>query len=364
MTRRVAILGATGSIGRAALEIVAANPDRLEVVALAAGRDADGLAEIARRFGVRRTALADGAAALAAETDCDVVLNAIVGAAGLAATRAALEAGRDVALANKESLVAAGRLVTEAARRTGAAIRPVDSEHASLQRCLAGRRADEIDRVILTASGGPFRGRARADLAAVTVEEALAHPTWRMGPKITVDSATLMNKGLELIEAHHLFGLPPDRIDVVVHPQSVVHALVRLEDGTMVGHMGPPDMRLPIQQALLFDGDENGVPPGYARPLDLPGRSLTFEPVDEKVFPAVRLAREALRRGGTAPAVLNAANEVAVGRFLAGEIPFLSIVETVERALDGHRRLGAEADPDWGAIDAADAWARREAARC
>ncbi len=260
------------------------------------------------------------------------MLNSLVGSAGLAPTVATLGEGIDLALANKESLVVGGELVTALAEATGARIVPVDSEHTALHQLIAGQPAGAIEGLTITASGGPFRGRTRAELADVTVEQALAHPTWAMGGKITIDSATLMNKGLEVMEAHHLFGTPYARIEVVVHPQSLIHGLVRLADGAMLAHMGPPDMRIAISYAL--HGGESAPLP--IEPLDLAavGR-LDFEPVDLEAFPCLRLALEAARAGGTAPCVLNAANEVAVHAFLAGGLRFLEIPEVIERTLDG-----------------------------
>jgi 1-deoxy-D-xylulose-5-phosphate reductoisomerase len=349
--KRLALLGATGSIGRQALDVVEALPD-VEVVALAAGRADRELVELARQHGVGTIALADpeaagrarpafpgrvlegpaGVAGLAAAVSADLVLNACVGVAGLAATLAALEAGIDVALANKESLVAGGPLVLEAARRTGAALIPVDSEHSALHQLLRGESAETIESLVLTASGGPFRGSSRAELAEVTADAALRHPTWEMGARITVDSATLMNKGLEVIEAHLLFGVPYDRIEVVVHPQSIVHALVRLCDGAMLAHVGLPDMRVPIAYALAYPGRGRLA---AAERLDLSaGLALTFEAADAATFRCLALARAAGEAGGLAPCALNAADEEAVAAFLAGRCSFLEIADLVERALD------------------------------
>jgi 1-deoxy-D-xylulose-5-phosphate reductoisomerase len=343
--RRVLIVGSTGSIGTQALDVVERSGE-LEIAGLAAGSSWELLLEQASRFGVDRLALADPDAAaragehaevlsgpeglveLIVETDCDLVLNALVGSAGLGPTVATLGEGIDLALANKESLVVGGELVTALAEATGAQLIPVDSEHSALFQLLQGERPGTVDRLVLTASGGPFRGRT--DLDAVTVEEALAHPTWRMGGKITVDSATLMNKGLELIEAHHLFGVPYESIDVVVHPQSIVHALVHLNDGASLAHLGYPDMRVPISYALHHP-ERADVP---VRTLDLAELgSLTFEAPDEATFACLRLAREAARAGGTAPCVLNAANEVAVHAFLRGELSFTGIARVIESTL-------------------------------
>ncbi len=329
--RKVALLGATGSIGTQALEVIDANPE-LELSALAVGQNAGAAERIARERGVRHVSVAGSPPLpeLIAAAEPDVVLNAVVGFAGLPATLAALERGVDLALANKESLVAAGELARDAQRRGRGRILPVDSEHSAAFQCLEGRAPGSVHSLVLTASGGPFRGRSRADLASVTAAEALAHPTWNMGPKITVDSATLMNKGLEVIEAHYLFGLPYGRIEVVVHPTSIVHALVRFRDGAALVHMGYPDMRVPISYALTYpDRAATGIPP-----LDLAsGLILEFFPPDEDAFPCLALARAAGEAGGTAPCVLNAANEVAVAAFLDGRLPFLGIPGVVEGTL-------------------------------
>jgi 1-deoxy-D-xylulose-5-phosphate reductoisomerase len=320
--KRIAILGATGSIGRQALEIVDAHPE-LELVAAASGsQPIDGLAPLTQ-VGGDLTELLDAA-------EPDVVLNAVVGFAGLEATLWALERGVDLALANKESLVAAGDLALAAQERGGGRILPVDSEHSAAYQLLEGRDPETVDSLVLTASGGPFRGRTREELTGITAAEALAHPTWSMGPKITVDSATLMNKGLELIEAHFLFGLPFERIEVVVHPISVVHALVRFRDGASLAHLGYPDMRVPISYALTYP--ERSATP--IPPLDLAsGLILEFSAPDEEAFRCLALARAAGEAGGTAPCVLNAANEVAVAAFLDGALPFLGIADVVERTL-------------------------------
>jgi 1-deoxy-D-xylulose-5-phosphate reductoisomerase len=358
--RRLLILGSTGSIGTQALDVVDAAPEgTFEVVGLAAGRRWETVVEQARRYGVGRIVLADADAAaqageawtdgdvltgpegmvrLIVESGADLVLNGLVGAAGLGPTIAALGEGIDVALANKESLVVGGELVMQLAEATGARVLPVDSEHSALWQLIhAEGRVQEnparatIDRLVLTASGGPFRGRTRAELADVDVEQALRHPTWAMGGKITIDSATLMNKGLEVIEAHHLFGTPYDRIDVVVHPQSIVHSYVTLCDGAALAHLGHPDMRAPIAFALHHPDRV----PLRMRPLDLAEvGTLSFERADEETFRCLHLAREAGRAGGTAPCVLNAANEIAVHAFLDGRIGFLDIAAVVEQTLD------------------------------
>ena len=355
--RRVALLGATGSIGTQALEIIDAHPE-LELCAVAAGKRRAEAERLARERGVEHLSL-DGSPSLPdliAASEPDVVLNAVVGFAGLPATLAALEAGIDLALANKESLVAGGELALAAQRRGGGRILPVDSEHSAAFQCLGGQAPETIHSLVLTASGGPFRGRSRLDLASVTPSEALAHPTWSMGPKITVDSATLMNKGLELVEAHFLFRLPYERIEVVVHPTSIVHALVRLRDGACLAHLGYPDMRVPISYALTYP--ERAATP--VPPLDVAsGLLLEFLPPDEDAFPCLALARAAGERGGTAPCILNAANEVAVASFLEGAIPFLAIPEVVERALSVVEPAPAR---DLDELVAVDAQARRVAA--
>src|ERR1700716_3988910 len=353
--KRLLILGSTGSIGTQALD-VCERSDELELVGLSAERSWEGLVEQARKHGVKRIAGAEEDAAaraaevwtdgqvlggaeglvrLVVESGADLVLNALVGSAGLGPTVATLGEGIDLALANKESLVVGGELVTALAEATGAQIIPVDSEHTALHQLLAGQPPGSIERLTITASGGPFRGRGRDQLEDVTVKEALAHPTWAMGGKITIDSATLMNKGLEVMEAHHLFGTPYERIDVVVHPQSLIHGLVEMADGAMLAHMGPPDMRIAISYAL-HGGESVELP---IAPLDLVALGqLSLEPVDLAAFPCLRLAREAALAGGTAPCVLNAANEVAVHAFLVGRIAFPRIAEVIEAALD---ELGA-----------------------
>lgn len=350
--RRLLILGSTGSIGTQALDIVE-RADDLELVGLSAERSWEPLLEQAARHGVPRVALADEDAAarareewsggevlsgaeglvqLVLESRADLVLNALVGSAGLGPTVATLGEGIDLALANKESLVVGGELVMQLAEATGARVIPVDSEHSAIHQLVAHESDATIDKLVLTASGGPFRGRSRAELEDVTVDEALKHPTWAMGGKITIDSATLMNKGLELIEAHHLFGTPYERIDVVVHPQSIVHSYVTLHDGAALAHLGHPDMRVPIAYALHFP-DRVAVP--MARPLDLAEvGALTFEPVDTDAFPCLRLARAAAAEGGTAPCVLNAANEIAVHAFMQGRLSFLGIPAVIENTLD------------------------------
>ena len=345
--KRIALLGATGSIGVQALEIIDAHPE-LELVAAASGsREVDGLAPL--------TQVGGDLTELLERAEPDVVLNAVVGFAGLPATLWALERGVDLALANKESLVAAGELALAAQKLGGGLLIPVDSEHSAAFQCLEGRGADHVHSLVLTASGGPFRGRTRGELEDVTPTEALAHPTWNMGPKITVDSATLANKGLELIEAHFLFGLDYDQIEVVVHPSSTVHALVRFRDGASLAHLGYPDMRVPISYALTYpERAKTPVPP-----LDLTsGVTLEFHAPDLDTFPLLELARRAGELGGSAPCVFNAANEVAVAAFLGERLPFLGIEEVVADALDAIDGTRARDLDELIAIDAA---ARRHA---
>jgi 1-deoxy-D-xylulose-5-phosphate reductoisomerase len=322
--RRVALLGATGSIGRQAIEIVEAHPG-LELCAAASGSSSlEGVDAPLTQVGGDLTDLLERARP-------DVVLNAVVGFAGVQATLWALEHGVDLALANKESLVAAGELALEALDRGGGRILPVDSEHSALFQCLEGRTPEQVDTLVLTGSGGPFRGRTRDELSDVTPEQALAHPTWRMGPKITVDSATLANKGLEVIEAHFLFGVPYERIEVVLQPTSIVHSIVRFRDGASLAHLGYPDMRVPISYALTYP--ERAATP--LAPLDLTSLTLEFEAPDVETFPMLALAREAGVRGGTAPCAFNAANEIAVAAFLDGRLPFTGIPEVVGETLAG-----------------------------
>ena len=371
--KRLLILGSTGSIGTQALDVVERSGGELELVGLSAGRSWEAVVEQARRHGVERIALtdpdaaaraaeawtdgqvlagSDGLVRLIAESGADLVLNAIVGSAGLAPTVVALTEGMDLALANKESLVVGGELVMALAEATGAQLVPVDSEHTAMHHLLSGEPHGTLERLTVTASGGPFRGRSRAELREVTPEQALRHPTWAMGGKITIDSATLMNKGLEVIEAHHLFGTPYERIDVVVHPQSVVHALVALCDGSSLAHLGHPDMRVAIAYALHHP-DRATLP---LQPLDLVALGqLTFEAPDLDAFPCLRLAREAAATGGTAPCVLNAANEVAVHAFLNGRLSFLGIPAVIEETL---AELGSIPVHSFDALYAADADAR------
>ena len=366
---RVAVLGSTGSIGRQTLDIAARYPDRVRIVALAANHSGDALAAQARRLGVRCAAVGDpgcapcaadlptgatcgtgpeAVVALASADDVDVVVNALVGAAGLRASEAALKAGKRLALANKESLVVGGELLMPLA--APGQLLPVDSEHSAIFQCLLGESAARVARIWLTASGGPFRGWKRDALDSVTVEQALAHPRWTMGPKITIDSATLMNKGLETIEAHHLFGVGYDRISIVVHPQSTVHSLVEFSDGSVKGHLGVADMRVPIQYALSHpDRWDAPVPP-----LDLTALgSLSFEPADLDTFRCLALALEAGRMGGTLPAAMNAANEVAVAAFLAGRLGFTGIDAVVETVMNEHEPQPVESFEQLEEIDAA-----------
>ncbi|MGN6166719.1 MAG: 1-deoxy-D-xylulose-5-phosphate reductoisomerase [Solirubrobacteraceae bacterium] len=374
MRRRLLILGSTGSIGVQALDVLArAEPGRFVLAGLAAQRSWESLVAQAREQGVERIALtdpsaaaqaseawtdgevlsgADGLVALVTESEADLVLNAIVGSAGLVPSVATLGEGIDLALANKESLVVGGELVMALAQATGAQVIPVDSEHSALHQLLSSEQPGTVDRLILTASGGPFRGATAADLEEVTVAQALAHPTWDMGGKITIDSATLMNKGLELIEAHHLFGTPYERIEVVVHPQSIVHSLIALCDGATLAHLGYPDMRVPISYALHYP-ERVDVP---VAPLDLVEvGAITFEGVDLETFACLRLAREAALEGGTAPCTLNAANEVAVHAFLGGRLRFLGIAAVIEETL---ARLPAGPVHSFEALAEADRQAR------
>lgn len=356
MTRRIAILGATGSIGKSTLDLIERDPQRFEVTAVTAATKVEALADIARRTGAKLAVIADAARfeelrSRLAGTDCraaageaalveaatgesDLVIAAIVGCAGLGPVMAAVEAGRTVALANKEALVTAGALMTDAAAASGATLLPIDSEHNAIFQCLAGSSKDDISRIILTASGGPLRTASTETIASATPAQAIAHPNWSMGAKISVDSATLMNKGLELIEAHYLFGLPSSRIDVVIHPQSVIHSMVEFIDGSVLAQLGSPDMRIPIAFALAWP--ERMATP--AQRLDLASVArLDFEAPDLQRFPALGLARTALETGGAAPIVLNAANEIAVASFLAGEIRFPDIARLVGEAMDDAR---------------------------
>ena len=374
--RRVAVLGSTGSIGTNTLDVIACFPDRFEVVGLSANSSAGRIAEQAARFrpcwvaltggpdcpppelppGTEYLTSPDAVARRVQSEDVDIVVAAVVGAAGLMATWAALEAGKTVALANKETLVLAGPLVMDLAARRGGRLIPVDSEHSAIFQVVAGNTTG-IDRVVLTGSGGPFRGRTREQLRGATVADALNHPTWKMGPKISVDSATLMNKALEVIEARWLFDLAPEQIDVIIHPESMVHSFVEFVDGSVLAQVSPPDMRLPIQYALTYP-DRLPCP---ARRLDWRAlRAFHFEPPDRETFPALDLGYEAARRGGTAGAVLNAANEIAVERFIAGGLEFLDIPRACRDVLQAHTH---EPRPTLDGLLAVDRWARQEMSR-
>jgi 1-deoxy-D-xylulose-5-phosphate reductoisomerase len=343
--KRVVVLGSTGSIGTQTLDIIAAMPNELTVVGLAAGTNAAALREQGERFGCRRLALYEGTDSsiptgmnaivdLATMPEADVVVVSVAGVIGLLPTVEAIKAGKNIALASKEVLVAAGELVMPLVRQHGVTMTPIDSEHSALFQCLQGYRPEQIDTLILTASGGPFRGKRTDDLRAITVEQALNHPTWRMGGKITIDSATLMNKGLETIEAKWLFGVGIEQVQTVVHPQSVIHSMVKFRDGSVLGQLGWPDMRLPIAYALLYpERKENHLKPW--NPVDTP--NLTFEPVDESTFPSIEIARESVRIGGTMPCAMNAANEEAANAFLRGEIGFLRIPEIAQETMRAHK---------------------------
>ncbi len=366
--KRVAVLGSTGSIGKQTLDIVRQHPDRLQVVALAANRSAAALQAQATAYGVERLALMDESAAataglpgglqavvdLAVAPEVDVVVVSVAGVIGLLPTVEAIRAGKAIALASKEVLVAAGELVMPMVREHGVQLTPIDSEHSALFQCLQGYAPDQVDALILTASGGPFRGWRREQLEAVTREQALAHPTWSMGGKITVDSATLMNKGLEMIEARWLFDVPLERVEAVVHPQSVVHSMVRFKDGSVLGQMGWPNMRLPIQYALLYPERKPNELPRWS-PLDTP--NLTFEPMDTETFRCPALARKSLELGGTAPCAMNAANEEAANGFLQGRCGFLQIADVVEEVMARHK----PARPSLDDLLATDRWARETA---
>jgi 1-deoxy-D-xylulose-5-phosphate reductoisomerase len=372
------ILGSTGSIGTSALKVARAIPERMEVVGLAAGTRIEDLAAQAKEFGVKTVAIADeskvealralvpsgttvlagaeGMEELATLAEADMVLVSIVGTSGLRPTLAAIRAGKDLAVASKEILVMAGEIVMREAKEAGVAVLPVDSEHNAIFQCLSGQEDNEVQRLILTASGGPFRTSETKDLSEVTVEQALNHPTWKMGPKITIDSATMFNKGLEMIEARWLFGVEMGRVEVVVHPQSIVHSMVEFVDGSVIAQMSTADMCFPIQYAVTYP---DRVPTGLT-PLDFGALSqLNFEAPREDVFPSLRLAREAGERCGTLPAVFNAANEVAVDHFLAGKLPFLGIAELVEGVMQAHQVV---ASPSLEVILEADLEAREQAA--
>ncbi|MEX0991371.1 MAG: 1-deoxy-D-xylulose-5-phosphate reductoisomerase [Actinomycetota bacterium] len=382
MVRSLVILGSTGSIGTQALDVVRRNPERFKVVGLSAGTNQDLLIGQIREFLPPVVAIADEQAAkelaehlegmkeieiltgpeaaeqLARDSEADMVLNAMVGGVGLGPTLAALQSGKTLALANKESLIVGGDLVMDLIKGEPERLVPVDSEHAALAQCIKGERRDDIKRVVVTGSGGPFRGWTRNELTKASVKEALAHPVWQMGPKITIDSATLMNKGLEVIEAHYLFDLPYSEIHVVIHPEGIVHGMVEFSDGSMIAQMAKADMRLPIQLALAWpDRLPTGIEPP---PLGDPGMSLTFEPVDREAFPAVDLAYRVGELGLTYPAVMSAANEVAVMAFLVGKIPLTAIIEVVSAIVDEHEPPSVVSVVN---LERADAWARRRAAQ-
>jgi len=349
MGKRVVVLGSTGSIGTQTLDVIERHPELFQLVGLAAGQNSSKLKEQSARFGIAQIALfepnsegipsgMDAILDLVRRPDVDLVVIAVAGVIGLLPTLAAIDAGKAIALASKEVLVAAGEVVMPLIRQKNISLTPIDSEHSAIFQCLQGYRKDQVSRLILTASGGPFRNRERAELARITPEAALNHPTWQMGGKITIDSATLMNKGLELIEAQWLFGMPVDQIDVVVHPQSVVHSFVEFTDGSVIGQMGWPDMRLPILYALAYpERPASGL--RRWNPIDSP--TLTFESPDELTFPSIHYAREAARIGGTMPCALNAANEEAANAFLRGQIGFLEISETVQKIIESHSSVPA-----------------------
>jgi len=375
--KRVVVLGSTGSIGESALRVIEALPKQLQVVGLAAERSIDRLLEQAERYGVTKVAVAnpaaaelftrqappniavfsgaDGIAELAAIDEADIVLCAVVGVSGLRPVMTALQSGTDVALATKEVLVAAGKTVMETAAKNGARILPVDSEHNAIFQCIDGKPKESIKRIILTASGGPFAQQPKIDFGSVSVNEALSHPRWNMGKKVTVDSATLMNKGLEIMEAHWLFDIPLDSIDVVIHPESIIHSLVEFTDGSMLAQLSLPDMRFAIQHTLTYPERMDGGLPTLNL---IKAGALHFQEPDEDKFPCLRLARQVAKTGGTLPAVLSAANEVAVQKFLDGKISFSGIWETIESVINEH---SVTADPTMDDVIAADSWARKTA---
>jgi 1-deoxy-D-xylulose-5-phosphate reductoisomerase len=381
--RNIVILGSTGSIGTQALDIIGRLPGRFRVVGLAANNNVELVARQANAHGVEHVCIGEGAGRLDALRDCfsgrsvrcyggvegmselatlpeaDLVVVAVAGAIGIKPTHAAIAAGKDIALASKEVLVAAGEHTMRLARETGAAILPIDSEHSALFQCLQGAPEKSVDKLILTASGGPFRTKPKDELASVTPEQALKHPTWNMGGLVTINSATLMNKGLEIIEARWLFDVPADDVEVIVHPQSIVHSFVRYKDGSVLAQLGLPDMRLPIQYALVYpDRIDTDLPRMDIASLG----GLTFEEPDTDKFPSLRLARRAAAVGGTLPAVMNAANEAAVARFLNREISYPGIMETVEAVMDRHERHDL-AESTYENVLRTDAWAREEALR-
>ena len=354
--KRVVVLGSTGSIGTQTLDVISQHPDQLQVVGLAAHQNATKLQDQAQRFGVKHTALykdgIEGIVQLATMSEADIVVVSVAGVIGLVPTLEAIKAGKQIALASKEVLVAAGEIVMPMLKKHNTTLTPIDSEHSAIFQCMQGYSSEQVERLYLTASGGPFRGKKREDLENVTKDQALNHPTWNMGGKITIDSATLMNKGLEAIEARWLFGLDVDQVEVVVHPQSVIHSMVKFKDGSVLGQLGWPDMRLPISYALLYPARlPNQLSPW--NPLDTP--SLSFEQVDAETFPSIELAKQAARVGGTMPCAMNAANEEAANAFLAGEVRFLQIPEIVEQAMQAHCSVDANLD----SVLAADAQTRQ-----
>lgn len=373
--KRVVVLGSTGSVGRSALEVIAGHPESFKVAGLTAGGNHELLLKQIEAFGPEEAALADAGAAaelrkstgvpvyegveglsrVAAMQGADIVISAIVGFAGLAPTLSAVRAGKTVGLANKEALVTGGAIVMAEAKKSGSKILPVDSEHSAVFQCLEGQSRASVRKIILTASGGPFFGRSKEDLRSVTPRDALRHPNWSMGKKITIDSATMMNKGLEVIEAHHLFGAAPDEIDVLIHPESIVHSMVEFTDGSVVAQMSVPDMKAPIAYALSYPERLTDVIPRLSLPEAGP---LTFGAPDNEAFPCLSFAYGALRAGGTAPAVLNAANEVAVEAFIEGRLRFNGIPAVIEKTLGGHTNGPADT---LEAVHEADGWARRTA---
>lgn len=377
MTKRIAVLGSTGSVGTQTLDVIAHDPESYSVEGLAAGTNAALLIEQIKRFAPKKVSVAtkelaeqvrleagsqtevyygpEGLLEIAAGTDAELVVTAVVGSQGLKPTLAAIEAGKTVGLANKETLVTAGHLVSALARERNVPILPIDSEHSAVFQCLNGEQRSEVSKIILTASGGSFRDRTRAELAAVTVEDALRHPNWSMGSKITIDSATMVNKGLEVIEARWLFDMPYDQIEVLLHPESIIHSMVEFADFSVMAQLGNPDMRVPIQYALTYPHRK----PSPTKPLRLAEIGmLRFRPMDFERYPCLRMAYECGRAGGTATTVFNAANEIAVARFLRGEIPFLEIEDVIARVLDRHL---VQPSPGLEQIEEADAWARHTA---
>lgn len=375
--KNIVILGSTGSIGKSTLEVIEKNPDRFRILGLAARSnlsllleqinrylpeivavyDEDAAKILQRKVNVKVLSGINGLMEIATHKKADFILSAIVGAAGLLPTLAAIKKGKTIGLANKETLVIAGRIVTEEAKRNAVKIIPVDSEHSAVYQCLEKRSPFEIKRIILTASGGPFRGRSKKELRHVKVEEALRHPNWSMGAKITVDSATLMNKGLEVIEARWLFDLPPERIDVVIHPESIIHSMVEFSDGTIIAQLSRPDMKAPIAYALSYPERLSDI----VEPLNFGAlKKLTFEKPDREAFPCLDLAYSAIKEGGTMPAVLNAANEVAVDAFLKERIGFTDIPSIIEKVIERHQKMPCNTIEE---VLEADAWARQEAER-